>query len=122
MKKFLSLIIISFFVSGCADTMIRLRGLQLGMTKNEVIEKMGEAESTRASNRFSDSVEIWEYVLRRGGFPPKTRHRYWLFFQKDKLIQWGEENDWGKFEREPDYIEKRIYDDQTDKTTKPRFQ
>lgn len=121
MKKDSLLIISSIFLFGCANTMGQLRTLSLGMTKQEVIQAMGVPESTRASSRYSDGVEIWDYVLRRGGFPPKARQRYWLFFENNVLAQWGEEDDWGKFERAPDYIEKKIYEDVTDKRVEPRF-
>jgi len=109
-------------MAGCANTIGKLRGLSLGMTKQEVAATMGTPDSTRASNRYSDGVEIWDYVLRRGGFPPKRRQRYWLFFQNEQLVQWGEENDWGKFEREPDRIEKYIYEDVTEKRVEARFE
>lgn len=122
MKKCLFLMISCCFMFGCANTISQLRVLSLGMTKENVVEKMGEPKSTRASSRYSNGVEVWDYVLRRGGFPPKGRQRYWLFFQNNKLVQWGEENDWGKFERDPDYIEKRIYEDVTEKKDEPRFQ
>ena len=41
--------------------------------------------------------------------------------KENKVIQWGKEGDWGDLEREPDYIEKLILEDETIKRIEPRF-
>ena len=108
--------------SGCA-TKTELRKLSIGMDKNDVANILGEPRSTRASIRTSSTIEIWDYTFAKTvlGFPP-VRDTYWLFFKDSKLVQWGEENDWGTPAKDPDYVEKIIIQNQNLNEKKdPRF-
>jgi hypothetical protein len=92
---FLTLIFIGVMATGCLTSAKRLTSLKLDMPKSEVRQVMGEPTSARGSmrNKFGQVIEIWEYVLDRGGQPDAT---YWLYFYDDKLVQWGEAGDWRK--------------------------
>lgn len=85
---------------GCLTSARNLTRLRLDMPKSEVHSVLGEPTAARGSirNKFGQVVEVWEYILDRGGAPDGT---YWLYFHDDKLIQWGEAGDW---KREADRI------------------
>jgi outer membrane protein assembly factor BamE (lipoprotein component of BamABCDE complex) len=122
-KRIIAMLVVimsAFVVSGCATTS-ELRKLSIGMDKKEVVDILGEPVSTRASIRPSGMVEIWDYKFAKNvlGFPP-VRDTYWIFFKDNKVFQWGEENDWGNPAKDPDYVEKIIIDNQTEKKN-PRF-
>jgi len=110
----------ALFMCGCASTS-SLKNLSIGMGKKEVIHLLGDPVTTHASARHSWGIEIWDYIFREGGHPLRTRERYWIFFREDKVIQWGKEGDWGDLEREPDYIKKVIFENETDKKKESRF-
>ena len=120
MKRLLFISLTIILISGCASTST-LRNLSIGMSKNEVVEILGEPVTTHASDRHYGGIEIWDYIFREHGNPLSKRQRYWVYFKENEVIQWGKEGDWGDLEREPDYIEKLILEDETIKRKEPRF-
>lgn len=91
MKKFGILIMALYLFLGCAG---RLMDLHLGMTKSDVVSKIGKPVSARGSitNKHGQVVEVWEYWFYKGPQPAD----YWLYFVENKLVQWGEAGDWQK--------------------------
>ncbi len=102
-----------FFTMGCVfftkDVKI-LQKIEIGMSKDQVRQMVGEPVSVRGAirNKEGQVVEVWTYILKRPG--PHHNENYWLRFVDGKLVQWGQDKDW---QREPDYIEKKIFDDET---------
>lgn len=129
MKKTWALIFLfalGLSLSNCATSSKNLRNISLGMTKNEVIENLGEPTVSRGAikNKYNQVVEVWEYTLAlpthdspgqivgKSVFTVITlgmgaatfsgeRKNYWLYFLDSKLVQWGEAGDWSK---EPERI------------------
>jgi hypothetical protein len=107
--------ILIFLVVGCATSTKRLATLNLGMTKPEVVDSLGQPMAVRGAitNRYGQTIEVWEYHLATrsaardmllGAFAgpdaasrmtPRNR-AYWLYFTDGQLVQWGEAGDWGK--------------------------
>jgi hypothetical protein len=102
MMKNLLVFSLVFFVA-CATTG-NLRKLELGMTKDEVVDKLGEPAAARGSmrNKYDQVIEVWEYQLVK---PDDAAYHitteYWMYFYSGKLVQWGEAGDW---KREADRI------------------
>ena len=82
-------------ITGCLTSAKKLTTLQLDMSKAQVKQSLGDPVAGRGAmrNKYGQVVEVWEYVLDRGGSPDGT---YWLYFYDDKLAQWGEAGDWRK--------------------------
>lgn len=121
--------IAAFLTAGCAGNTpnsSQLRQISLGMSKNEVVNSLGEPAVVRGSirNKFGQVIEVWEYKFSLpssdsagqvagkaaltvitfgiGAATFKSEKKdYWLYFQDNKLAQWGEAGDWKK---EPDRI------------------
>ena len=98
--------VLLFLFVGCATTGGLLK-LQLGMTKAQVIDILGEPDAARGSmrNKYDQVVEVWEYIKQKqnptGGLPIVVPAIYWMYFYDGKLVQWGEAGDW---RREADKI------------------
>lgn len=115
-------------VAGCVTASTRnLSKISLDMTKEQVIEQMGQPTVVRGAikNKFNQAVEVWEYKLSKaqagkfwgnlgasvatfGIWAPAAvvSHEaditnYWLYFYDGKLVQWGQAGDW---KREADRI------------------
>ncbi|MFC1895992.1 lipoprotein [Thermodesulfobacteriota bacterium] len=124
-------------LAGCATSARRLTQISLGMTKQEVTDKLDQPAVARGAirNKFNQVVEVWEYklavpsqetvgtVIGKSMFTLVTlglgaaafggeRKDYWLYFVQGELVRWGEAGDWSK---EPD----RIYEINFD--TSPRI-
>lgn len=130
MRKLIGLPVLKLFLIiglcislvGCATTR-RLQQISLGMTKDEVVTKIGNPTVVRGciTNKHGQVVEVWEYNLRVkqvgvGEVVGKTflaictlgislaishprergaeKRDYWLYFINDKLVQWGQAGDW----------------------------
>jgi hypothetical protein len=81
------------FVVGCTThPATKVKGIELGMTPGEVLERMGEPYTIRAAqiSEGGKVTEIWEYVSPTFTFNPRT---FLIFFQDGKLVQWGVETD-----------------------------
>lgn len=94
----------------------KLENVMIGMTKNEVINILGSPSVKRGAqvDSFGNNVEVFEYLVDTKStgqfigeiilsvlsfglgatFIEDLVHTYWLYFQNDKLVQWGKANDW----------------------------
>lgn len=120
MKKILVLLLCLGLV-GCASVQHtkKLRQISLGMSKDEVMEELGEPSVVRGAitNKFNQTVEVWEYRMDKGKtgkrvgaevtatlvtfgilapvlFSSGEIQDYWLYFYDNKLVQWGQAGDW----------------------------
>jgi len=123
MKKVLLFVLMVTVVSGCMTTSTRkLREISLGMTKDEVVKRLGEPTAVRGAirNMHDQNIEVWEYrlsksqagkfwgglsasILTFGVYTPAAYQdsqsditNFWLYFYDDKLVQWGQAGDWKK--------------------------
>ena len=87
----LSVCLVGLAVVGCNSPAKKVKVLQLGMTPEEVKEKIGEPYTIRAAKVYEDghSTQIWEYTP-SFAINPKT---FWIYFENDKVVQWGEPGD-----------------------------
>lgn len=81
-KRMLILCFILIFVIGCAASAKKLNKLNVGITKTEVIELMGEPNYTSSVR----DVEILAYKLKSGAFDTNT---YYVKIINDKVVQFG---------------------------------
>jgi hypothetical protein len=89
-KLMLPVVALMLIVSSCASTPKKFNRLSLGMTKAQIIEAIGDPDSTKAG----DGVEVLEYELLEGeivGHPVP----YWAIVQDGKLIKYGRAGDFG---------------------------
>ena len=127
-KKFFSIhfvpaLLLAIIFVGCATPAKRMTRISLGMSKEQVVQKLGNPTVARGAirNKFDQTVEVWEYRLALpedqvgakvaftvftvgfGAFVLGKRDmkNYWLYFVEDKLVRWGEAGDW---EREASQI------------------
>jgi len=97
-----------FSQTGCVlfCTSVRhLEELEIGMSKNQVVQVMGKPAVARGAikNKEDKVIEVWTYnLVRPGCIRPGI---YLLRFQDGKLSQWGQRGDWL---RQPDTIDKTI--------------
>lgn len=100
MKKIILLAVLPLlFLPGCVQQVIpakRLMGLSVGMSKEQVINVLGEPNTFRgaSTSAHGGTLEIYEYWVDEG-WPADTWH-YWLYFKENKLTQWGRTTDWLK--------------------------
>ena len=92
-------------LAGCATPAKRMSRVSLGMTKEQVIQNLGNPTVARGAirNKFNQTVEVWEYrlALPKTVWSQRDMKNYWLYFVEDKLVRWGEAGDW---ERESNQI------------------
>lgn len=76
---------------GCSSPSKKVKELRLGMTPEEVRDRIGDPYTIRAAKVFDDgnSTEIWEYTP-SFAINPKT---YWVYFENNKVVQWGQPGD-----------------------------
>jgi len=91
-SNYLMIVLVVLTVSGCSSPSKKIKGMQLGMTPDEVREEMGEPKTIRASKVFDDGqvTEVWEYPPRFLEFNPRT---FWIYFENRKVVQWGQPGD-----------------------------
>jgi hypothetical protein len=122
MKKTICIILLcSFLVNGCATVSTKkLERISLGMSKTEVVEKMGKPTVVKGNirNKYGQTIEVWEYRMIPGkgvkilghtlgvifllgtwAFAAPVLYReqvtpYWLYFYNDRLMQWREAGYW----------------------------
>ena len=78
---------------GCISRNAKVSRLTLGMSPEEVAETIGRPFAIRAAKVYTETGEtsqVWEYLPPVITSNPKT---YWLYFENDKLVQWGEPGD-----------------------------
>lgn len=94
----LTIIISSFIFISCSSSEQTLRQLHIGMSKDEVIDKMGNPYVVRGSmqNKDGDIVEVWEYWLKHDAIlaQDEQANLYWIYIVNDRLAQWGRAGDW----------------------------
>jgi hypothetical protein len=118
------LILMAVALVGCATSGTSTRKLtkiSLGMNKTEVFDALGEPTAVRGAmvNKFSQSVEVWEYRLNKGKTAQEKKDDamlavftlglslpsaagggeevdYWMYFHDNKLWRWGQAGDWKK--------------------------
>ena len=83
-KRMLILFFLSSLVLGCAGSAKKINNLNIGMTKAEVIEVMGEPNYTSAAN----NVEILSYKLTSNSPYSDT---YIVRIKNDKVERFGKE-------------------------------
>ena len=88
MRPFRIIVIFLFvaFLFGCAGSSKKMNHLKLGMTKQEVIEAIGEPTSTSAKR----NTEYLNYHLSTGGFYTNT---YYVRLVDGKVDAFGQAGD-----------------------------
>lgn len=121
--RFISCLLLVILLVGCATPAKHMTRISLGMSKEQVIQNLGNPTVARGAirNKFDQTVEVWEYrlalpedevgsktattivTLGIGAFlfADRDMKNYWLYFVEDKLVRWGEAGDW---EREASQI------------------
>jgi hypothetical protein len=91
LKRLLLVGCLLIFLFGCAaGSATRINGLSVGMTKDEVIEVMGEPNYTSAAR----DVEILSYKLKSGAFYTET---YSVRLKDGKVDRFGQQGSFGTF-------------------------
>lgn len=93
MKSIVSIAFVIIFLSGCASSTSRgLNELQIGMTKDQVIAKLGSPTSTRAA----EGTEFLIYkLLTPGKIPALVRDDYFVRFVNGRVDAFGKVGDFG---------------------------
>lgn len=78
-------------LSGCGTPAPKIKKLRLGMTPDEVEDDVGKPTTVRASKVYEDgqTQQVWEYL---SGISLRPKD-YWVFFENDRVVQWGEPGD-----------------------------
>jgi hypothetical protein len=99
-KKWLLLLVAAgvLVVMGCATPNTKVHKLLLGMTTNDVLKVMGKPFSVRASKVYEngETTVIWEYIapiFSMAIISDDYNKRYWIIFENEKMVQWGEPGD-----------------------------
>jgi hypothetical protein len=101
-KKYLFFFCFIFILSGCATaTPARLLSLQTGMSKQEVLNALGNRHIMQRSSTYKNGVpvETWEY----SSYQPLSPYAnglngnviYWIQFVDNKLVFCGFPGDYG---------------------------
>ena len=112
---FVPALLLAIIFVGCATPAKRMARISLGMSKEQVVQKLGDPTVARGAirNKFDQPVEALEYRLALpedaganvafttatfevGAFVHRDIKNYWLYFVEDKLVHWGEAGDWGR--------------------------
>ena len=89
-KRMLILFFLSSLVLGCAGSAKRINNLNIGMTKAEVIEAMGEPNYTSATN----DVEILSYKLTSSSLVSDT---YFVRIKNGRVDRFGQQGSFGSY-------------------------
>lgn len=94
MKSLFSLFALTAVIGllvGCGTPAPKIKKLRLGMTPDEVQDELGKPTTIRAAKVYEDgqTMQVWEY-LSGISINPKD---YWVFFENDRVVQWGEPGD-----------------------------
>ena len=89
-KRMLILFFLSILVLGCAGSAKKINNLNIGMTKAEVIEAMGEPNYTSAAN----DVEILSYKLTSDSL---YRDTYFVRIKQGKVVRFGQQGSFGTY-------------------------
>jgi len=82
---FLFSLALFFTVAGCASMSTKTQRLQLGMTKDQVVNLMGRKHTTVGARESSDArrTEVLRYTDDQSG-------ELLLYFRDGRLVQWGD--------------------------------
>ena len=86
----LILFFLSSLVLGCAGSAKKINSLNVGMTKAEVIEVMGEPSYTSAAN----DVEVLSYKLTSNSLVSDT---YFVRIKDGKVERFGQQGSFGSY-------------------------
>jgi hypothetical protein len=89
-KRMLILFFLSILVLGCAGSAKKINNLNIGMTKAEVIEAMGEPNFTSAAK----DVEILSYKLTSNSLYSDTYH---VSIKNGKVERFGKQGSFGSY-------------------------
>lgn len=87
-RSVLILCVVSALVLGCAGSAKQINHLQVGMTKADVINVMGEPDYTSGRQ----GVEVLSYRLTAGGFFSEI---YFVRIVEGKVDRFGRQGDFG---------------------------
>jgi len=94
MKKLLVLLVVVLMVGGCVTMASKINTVSLGMTKQEVIARLGDPDSMSAIK----DIEYMNYTFREslalGTFPEK----YFVRLRNGKVDAYGRHGDFGTTE------------------------
>lgn len=98
--RFISCLLLAILLVGCATSAKHMTRISLGMSKEQVIQNLGNPTVARGAirNKFDQTVEVWEYrlTLPKTVWSQRDMKNYWLYFVEDKLVRWGEAGDWNR--------------------------
>lgn len=92
-------LLVAVFCSGCMTTpSTHISQIQLGMGPDQVTKIMGPPFTVRASKQYEngETTAVWEYiapVFSSAAFSDKYDKTYWIMFENNKVVQWGEPGD-----------------------------
>ena len=86
--RLLLVLLAALLMFGCAASAKKMNQLQLGMTKQEVIEAIGQPNSTSSL----EDVELLKYRLRKGALWADT---YYVRLESGKVDAFGQVGDFG---------------------------
>jgi hypothetical protein len=89
---------------GCASAETKMNHLNLGMTKNEVIEVMGTPDSTKARDNIETLVYIHEGTFWTWGHGVRPTREYWAILKDGKLAQYGLAGDFGSSVKPTEHV------------------
>jgi len=89
-KRMIIVCFVLIFLIGCAASSKRLNNLDIGMTKAEVINVLGEPNYTSASN----NVEILTYKFKSGSFNTDT---FQIKIKNGKVERFGQQGSFGTY-------------------------
>lgn len=97
MKKILLLLFPILLLPGCFQQIIpakRLMRLSVGMSKEQVVNVLGEPNAFRGAtvSANGETTELYEYLVNDGNLA--WSWYYFLYFKENKLVQWGKTDDW----------------------------
>ena len=106
LKTFAIFSFIFALVSSCAPVITNLTELNLGMTKQEVIKKLGEPNLIAFAKKYENgTLEILEYQKVR---QDSSRLRFnWLHFWNNELTEWGPSELYTKEKLEKSYKDRQ---------------
>ena len=98
--RFISCLLLVILLVGCATPAKHMTRISLGMSKEQVVQNLGNPTVARGAirNKFDQTVEVWEYrlALPKTVWSQRDMKDYWLYFVEDKLVRWGEAGDWDR--------------------------
>jgi Cft2 family RNA processing exonuclease len=91
LKQFIVLCVLASLTSGCVTSAKKMNRISLGMTKEDVINVLGEPDSMKAGQ----GVEVMEYMLAPANAVVSDGEAHWVFIKDGKVVQYGRAGDFG---------------------------